>query len=83
VVEHKKNLDEVLGKRVRELRVAAKEDAEKVAYSAGMTLEAYEASERGERRFRAVELYHIAHRLDVRMQDIASAIIDADIFLEP
>jgi hypothetical protein len=74
VVEHKKNLDEVLGKRVRELRVAAKEDAERVIYSAGMALEAYEASERGERRFRVIELYYIAQRLDVRMQDIVSAL---------
>jgi transcriptional regulator with XRE-family HTH domain len=74
MVQNRKNIDEIIGRRVRELRVAAKDDAEKVAYSADMTLADYEASERGERRFSALELYYIAQRLDVRMTDIVSAL---------
>jgi transcriptional regulator with XRE-family HTH domain len=74
MVENKKNIDKIIGRRVRELRLAARQDAEKVAYSAGMTLADYEASERGERRFSTVELYEIAQRLDIRMEDIVSAL---------
>jgi hypothetical protein len=74
VVENEKSLDEIIGKRVRELRVAAKGNAEKVAYSADMKLEDYEAGERGERRFSALELYYIAQRLDVRITDLVSAL---------
>jgi transcriptional regulator with XRE-family HTH domain len=74
VVDNKKNIDEIIGRRVRELRVAAKDDAEKVAYSAGITLGEYEASERGERRFAAIELYYIAQRLGVRFEDIFSVL---------
>jgi transcriptional regulator with XRE-family HTH domain len=69
-----KNIDASIGRRLRELRIAAKQDAEKVAYAAKMTLADYEAGERGERRFNAVELYDIAKRLGVTFEDIVSAL---------
>lgn len=67
-------MDTAVGRRVRDLRVAANKPKADVAAHSQMSLTDYALSERGERRFRAVELFGIAKCLDVRMKDIMSGI---------
>lgn len=67
-------LDAAVGRRVRDLRMAANKPKADVAARSQMSLTDYAMSERGERRFRAVELFGIAKCLDVRMKDIMSGI---------
>jgi transcriptional regulator with XRE-family HTH domain len=69
-----KDIDTAIGGRIRSLRTAAKLTADQVAHSASMSLEDYEAGERGERRFNGLELYYIAQRLRVELKDIVSVL---------
>ncbi|AGK59899.1 hypothetical protein HYPDE_41153 [Hyphomicrobium denitrificans 1NES1] len=66
--------DTAVGRRVRDLRMAANKPKADVAAHSQMSLADYAMSERGERRFRAIELFGIAKCLDVRMKDIMSGI---------
>lgn len=67
-------IDAAIGRRVRELRIAANKKIEDVATHAQMSADEYIQRERGQRRFRAIELFGVAKCLDVRMRDIMAAI---------
>lgn len=67
-------IDAAIGRRVRELRLAADKCVEDVAAKTAIPTAEYVQAERGERRFRAVELFGIAKCLDIRMRDIMAAV---------
>ena len=68
------NVDGLIGHRVMQLRTSAKLSMPDAARIAHIPLEIYAAGERGEYRFRAEQLFDIANALDVKLQDIMSAL---------
>lgn len=72
--EKRLGIDAAIGRRVSELRVAADKHVDDVATQTQMSMPEYVQAERGERRFRAVELFGIAKCLGVRMRDIMVAV---------
>lgn len=68
------SVDQIIGCRVRDLRTAANKLTADVAAYARMSVVDYARAEKGERRFRAIELFGIAQCLGIRMRDIVSGI---------
>lgn len=61
------SIDQRLGRRARQLRIARKLGVDHVAAALGLTPEAYEQRERGEARFRVLQLYALGQVLGVGM----------------
>jgi len=67
-------VDALVGCRLQSLRSLRGLTISDLAESAKISLDSYELSENGARRFRAVELFRIARKLDIGMNDILSVL---------
>ncbi len=73
-----KSIDEILGERIRELRIASKLSPDQVAKAATMTVSDYWMGEQGIRRFSAAETFEIARSLGIELSDLVSALKKKD-----
>jgi transcriptional regulator with XRE-family HTH domain len=74
ISKNRLSVDQLIGRRVRDLRTATNKLTDDVAAYARMSVVDYARAEKGERGFRAIELFSVAKCLGIHMKDIISEI---------